>query len=469
MAKKVQLPVVGGIRKVVTVDQAATTGTTIAGFAHQTLTIAQLRALLGLKPAVPNTQSSGVSANAALIVGPGLSGGGALVGTVPLNLTAPVPLIAEDTIFEDVISFQVPTTPAGSNTQIQYNGNGAFAASAGLTWTDSTSVLSIGQSTGGTITAFPNITTTSVGASLTISSASGGSVSGNGGALSILAGNGVGSTNGGGGALLLQAGSGSTLHGAGSNVTGGTATLAAGNGGTSGLPSATSIGGGLNLAAGTGESQGGSVVCNAGSATAGGGGGSISFTSGQGAGTGSGGNLSFSSGGAATTGNGGTFSVATGNAGGAAASTSGPITFITGSGGTSGNSGSITFQTGPAVGGTVGNILFEIGNTTVLTIVSTGAQIAGNLSLTAIGNKFAIKEGVNASMGLGTLVGGTLTVANTLITANTRIFIVNQGGGVVANIGDLYISARVAGISFTVTSTNAADTSSFAWLLVEPG
>lgn len=47
MVRKVQIPVVGGIRKVVTVPKADV-GTTIAQFAGQTLSLAQLRALLGI-------------------------------------------------------------------------------------------------------------------------------------------------------------------------------------------------------------------------------------------------------------------------------------------------------------------------------------------------------------------------------------------------------------------------------------
>lgn len=77
-------------------------------------------------------------------------------------------------------------------------------------------------------------------------------------------------------------------------------------------------------------------------------------------------------------------------------------------------------------------------------------------------------EGTAATMGVGALVGGTLLVANAQVTATTRIFLSDQGGGVPGNIGSLYVSARVPGTSFTVTSTNGADTSNFAWLLVQP-
>lgn len=97
MAKKVQLPVVGGIRKVVQVGgQQTNTGTTIAGLQGQTITIAQLAQLLGVQQQKPNTQGGGSGTQAALILGPGLGGGGTLVGAVPLNITAPIPWIFGD-------------------------------------------------------------------------------------------------------------------------------------------------------------------------------------------------------------------------------------------------------------------------------------------------------------------------------------------------------------------------------------
>src|SRR5579862_8800010 len=92
--KKIQLPAVGGIRKVVKVNEGSgnSTATTIAEFANQSITIAQLKAALGIVT-VPNTQSGGSSGGspAALVLGPGLAGGGPVVGAVPINLLAPIP------------------------------------------------------------------------------------------------------------------------------------------------------------------------------------------------------------------------------------------------------------------------------------------------------------------------------------------------------------------------------------------
>lgn len=99
--KKVQVPVLGGLRKVIRVGQPASTGTTISGFENQVVTLAQLRAQLGLpagnSASVQPGGGSGGAASATITVGPGLAGGGPVIGNVPLYLTAPIPAF----IFDD--------------------------------------------------------------------------------------------------------------------------------------------------------------------------------------------------------------------------------------------------------------------------------------------------------------------------------------------------------------------------------
>jgi hypothetical protein len=69
-------------------------------------------------------------------------------------------------------------------------------------------------------------------------------------------------------------------------------------------------------------------------------------------------------------------------------------------------------------------------------------------------------------MGSAVLVGGTVTVSTTKVTAGSRIFLsVDAIGG---TLGIVAVSARSAGTSFTVTSSNALDTSTISWLIVEP-
>lgn len=83
-----------------------------------------------------------------------------------------------------------------------------------------------------------------------------------------------------------------------------------------------------------------------------------------------------------------------------------------------------------------------------------------------LGVKQHIFEGANAAMGIATLVAGTVTVNNNLVTANSRIFLTNNNPG--GAVGALSISARVAGTSFTITSTSGTDTSDIAWEIKEP-
>lgn len=92
--------------------------------------------------------------------------------------------------------------------------------------------------------------------------------------------------------------------------------------------------------------------------------------------------------------------------------------------------------------------------------------VSGNIEAVTAGKGLQIKSGSNARIGTGTLVGGTLAVANTSVTSSTRVFLSDQGGGVLANIGSLS-AAITAGTGFTVNSSNPLDTSNFAFLLVE--
>lgn len=93
-------------------------------------------------------------------------------------------------------------------------------------------------------------------------------------------------------------------------------------------------------------------------------------------------------------------------------------------------------------------------------LVDTGFLIAGTA-----GYGLKIKEGTNAKMGTATLIAGTVTVANTSVTANSRIFVeINVPGG---TLGTVYVNNIVASTSFDIVSTSVLDTSTVAWLIVE--
>lgn len=103
-------------------------------------------------------------------------------------------------------------------------------------------------------------------------------------------------------------------------------------------------------------------------------------------------------------------------------------------------------------------------------IMQTSATLkvnANNLDIGTAGNGLQVAEGANAKQGTAVLVAGTVTVANTSVTANSRIFLTAQALG--GTQGILAVTARVAGTSFTITSSNAADTSTVAYEIFEPG
>lgn len=93
----------------------------------------------------------------------------------------------------------------------------------------------------------------------------------------------------------------------------------------------------------------------------------------------------------------------------------------------------------------------------------------GDFQGSVAGKGLQIKEGSNARMGVSVLNGGSpasVVVNNTSVTANTRIFLTGNADG--GTVGFVRVSARTAATSFTITSSANGDTSTVAWLLVEP-
>lgn len=91
----------------------------------------------------------------------------------------------------------------------------------------------------------------------------------------------------------------------------------------------------------------------------------------------------------------------------------------------------------------------------------------GNVVMSTAGNGIRIKAGTNARIGVGAvLVGGTLTISNTSVTASTVILPVVTVLGTVTAPKALYVTKN-AGVGFTVTSADATDTSTFDWYMVE--
>lgn len=76
-----------------------------------------------------------------------------------------------------------------------------------------------------------------------------------------------------------------------------------------------------------------------------------------------------------------------------------------------------------------------------------------------------VKTGTNGKIGTAVLVAGTVTVSNTSVTTNSRIFLTSQSDG--GTVGFLRITAKTAATSFVITSSSLLDTSTVAWLIVE--
>lgn len=112
-----------------------------------------------------------------------------------------------------------------------------------------------------------------------------------------------------------------------------------------------------------------------------------------------------------------------------------------------------------------GTVVLRVNNSAVLTIAAALVTSAQDFRL-ALTKGIQIAEGSNASSGQATLVGGTVVVSTTKVTASSRIQLTTNVVGGTA--GFLVVSARTAGVSFTILSSNGADTSQVAWVIIEP-
>lgn len=105
------------------------------------------------------------------------------------------------------------------------------------------------------------------------------------------------------------------------------------------------------------------------------------------------------------------------------------------------------------------------GDDTQIGVSSSAGSVILETSTNSTG-QLKINDGSNETMGLAVLIGGTVTVNNVKVTANSRIFLTSQVDG--GTPGFVRVSARSAGNSFTITSSSGTDTSSIAWLIIEP-
>ncbi len=280
---------------------------------------------------------------------------------------------------------------------------------------------------------------------------------------------GTGTAGANGGSLSFtggSAGAGSATGGNGgtAQITGGSSAASAGSaGGQIILAGATGTGTGSGGAGGNAQLNGGNAN---GDSTVDRAGGNVTLTCGNSKGSATGGVLTFTGGtggvGTGTAGAAGGAWNATAGAGGVGSASGGAGGTITISAGTGGASGT------PGAGG---NIIFRTALTTSITehfrVGNDGHSTvtAGDLKIATAGNGLQVKGGANCKINTAVLVAGTVTVANTAVTANSRIFLTSQVDG--GTPGFLRITAKTAGTSFVITSSNAADTSTVAWMIVE--
>jgi DNA-binding beta-propeller fold protein YncE len=129
----------------------------------------------------------------------------------------------------------------------------------------------------------------------------------------------------------------------------------------------------------------------------------------------------------------------------------------------------------PAGGMVIGNYywgLVELGGTSFRispfdAASVNGDQINGALDFVVAGQGLIVSEAANGKQGVAALVAGTVVVANTSITANSRIILSPQETGLLTGI--VRVSARTAGVSFTLLSTIITDTAVIAYEIFEPG
>ncbi len=94
-------------------------------------------------------------------------------------------------------------------------------------------------------------------------------------------------------------------------------------------------------------------------------------------------------------------------------------------------------------------------------------QPAGNIKITTAGKTLYIKEGSNACKGTGaTMVGGTVTVNTTAVATGDMVVPSCTAQGGTPGLGMPAVTIN-NGVSFTLTSQNALDTSTFSWFIVK--
>ncbi len=90
----------------------------------------------------------------------------------------------------------------------------------------------------------------------------------------------------------------------------------------------------------------------------------------------------------------------------------------------------------------------------------------GTLTLSTTGGTLSIKGGTNGKSGETTLVAGTKVIANSSITADSKVLLTITALGTVAAPKPMYVTLN-AGVGFTITSSDGTDTSDISYVIFE--
>lgn len=113
-----------------------------------------------------------------------------------------------------------------------------------------------------------------------------------------------------------------------------------------------------------------------------------------------------------------------------------------------------------------GSAFFSGGLATIsdLGSISATALIVGPITQ-QLGAALNIQSGTDQRAGEATLVGGTIEVINSTVTADTIVLLTRRATG--GTVGNVITYVRNPGTSFTINSDSALDTSTFSYFMIE--
>jgi len=139
---------------------------------------------------------------------------------------------------------------------------------------------------------------------------------------------------------------------------------------------------------------------------------------------------------------------------------------VVGNGATSGTYGLIVTNSGAATA-TASLVVRDDSRVGIGTNAPTEAlDVTGNIKMNTAGNKLKIATGTNASIGTATLVAGTVTVSTTAAVTGSKIFVTCNTPGGTQGFLSVPDASITNGTSFIINSSNAADTSTVNWWII---